>query len=86
MSETGVSIAMVFRSVKTTGVFNKENNCWMWENDSTYKKDVEDYWEITKVARSELEQSKLEQSKPEVTDKIIANMERFLSSVGKNNK
>jgi len=37
----GISIAFVFRCVRTTSYFNETNNNWIWERDETIKKYIE---------------------------------------------
>ena len=82
-TQNGVSIAMVFRTLKSTSksLFDGRNHKWLWKNDSNFKD------KVSGMIASKAERRLQSPSPPpnSVVDGFKHNMQKFLSSLKEDN-
>ncbi len=81
-SGDGISVALVFRSVKTSSVFHKENHTWQWQEDEFYRDTVQRYLKKNSQRHIISEPSKGRVVRREV-EGMKCNVKSFLDKVRK---
>ena len=74
-SGKGISIALVFRSVKTTSIFHKKTHRWLWRHDSFYRDRVKEF------LQGNSKRFKNKGSVPKEVEGMMENVTRFLNNL-----
>ena len=83
-SKEGISIALVFRSIKKKSIFHKETHRWEWKEDKYYKQKVRTYLRKRKGHYKDMQYR--EGTAPEEVTGMMENVIKFLRDMKEGNR